>query len=160
MAFLDKLGDLAKNLGDKTQDAIETTKLNSKINGEKNAAAECMRKIGEYYYGRYKEDGQADPELAELYAAIDGHNQTIADAQGEIDRIKSESAAQSAAAQPAAAPGGASCTACGKVNPAGTKFCSDCGAKIEAPAAPVCPGCGAQLAPGVKFCAECGYKLA
>jgi hypothetical protein len=32
MAFLDKLGEMAHNIGDKTTDAIETTKLNSKIN--------------------------------------------------------------------------------------------------------------------------------
>ena len=40
MAFLDKLGDIARNIGDKTTDAIETTKLNSKINGERAAIAE------------------------------------------------------------------------------------------------------------------------
>jgi len=41
MAFFDKLNQVAKNIGDKTNDAIETTKLSSKINAEKSAAAEC-----------------------------------------------------------------------------------------------------------------------
>ena len=31
MALFDKLSDFAKNIGDKTTDAIETGKLNSKI---------------------------------------------------------------------------------------------------------------------------------
>ena len=31
MAFFDKLNQVAKNLGDKTTDAIETTKLNTKL---------------------------------------------------------------------------------------------------------------------------------
>lgn len=44
MAFFDKLGDLAKNIGDKTSDAIETNKLNSKINTENAAAGEELKK--------------------------------------------------------------------------------------------------------------------
>ena len=35
MAFLDKLGSLAKNLGDKTNEAIAMSKLNGKITSEK-----------------------------------------------------------------------------------------------------------------------------
>ena len=31
MAFFDKLNQVAKNIGDRTTDAIETTKLNSKM---------------------------------------------------------------------------------------------------------------------------------
>ena len=53
MAFFDKLNQVAKNLGDKTTDAIETTKLNTKIHTERNAAAEEFKKIGEYYYNVY-----------------------------------------------------------------------------------------------------------
>ena len=35
MAFFDKLSEMAKNIGDKTNDAIETTKLNSKSTGKR-----------------------------------------------------------------------------------------------------------------------------
>ena len=44
MALFDKLNQVAKNLGDKTTDAIETTKLNTKIHTERNAAAEEFKK--------------------------------------------------------------------------------------------------------------------
>jgi len=49
------------------------------------------------------------------------------------------------------------CPACGYNNPEGTKFCNECGAKLEP--AQNCPACGAALTPGLKFCGECGEKL-
>jgi len=54
------------------------------------------------------------------------------------------------------------CAKCGATMAPGTKFCPECGEKIEesAPAAPqACPKCGTICAPDVKFCPECGEKL-
>jgi large subunit ribosomal protein L7/L12 len=56
------------------------------------------------------------------------------------------------------------CSGCGKEYPAGTKFCAECGGKVEEmkPAAPVvfaCTGCGKEYPAGTKFCAECGGKV-
>ena len=53
MAFFDKLGGLAKTIGDKTADAIEINKLSSRINSEKAAGGEEMKKIGVFYYGSF-----------------------------------------------------------------------------------------------------------
>lgn len=64
---------------------------------------------------------------------------------------------------PQAAPAAAAtmaCPKCGHQNPVGTKFCSNCGEKIEAAAGGFCSNCGAQLAPGAKFCPQCGQKVA
>jgi class 3 adenylate cyclase/tetratricopeptide (TPR) repeat protein len=47
------------------------------------------------------------------------------------------------------------CSACGAENPAGHKFCSECGA----PLVTGCPSCGSQFIPGQKFCGECGAQL-
>ena len=164
MAIFEKIGDFAKNIGDKTQDAIETSKLNSKINGEKSAAAECMRKIGEYYYGKYRADGQSEAEVSELYAAIDGHYQAIADAEADIEKIKAENAAKSNADAPAPsapASGGILCPSCGTPIPDGTSFCVGCGTKIEAavPGGIPCPSCGKLNPEGMKFCVGCGSKM-
>jgi DNA-directed RNA polymerase subunit RPC12/RpoP len=169
MAFLDKLGDMARSLGDKATDAIETTELNNKIGAEKTAMAECMRQVGEYYYGKYLAGESDDPGAAELFAAIDGHNKAIADAQAEIARIQAENetlVAQAAAPvtteAAASAAGEIVCPICGKPNSAGTKFCAECGGKFEASAAPesrACPGCGAQVPFTSKFCNECGHKF-
>lgn len=48
-----------------------------------------------------------------------------------------------------------SCPNCGKPNAAGTKFCAECGSKMELAKVP-CVKCGAELREGAKFCSECG----
>jgi len=47
------------------------------------------------------------------------------------------------------------CPRCQADNPPSAKFCSDCGARLEAS----CPGCGHANAPGAHFCNECGRAL-
>jgi class 3 adenylate cyclase/tetratricopeptide (TPR) repeat protein len=47
------------------------------------------------------------------------------------------------------------CPRCQHENPAGVKFCGECGAKLEAR----CPACGIGNPPGNKFCHECGATL-
>jgi len=172
-AFFDKVGGLAKNLGSKASDSIETTKLNGKIKAEKTAITELQQKIGEYYFQLHEAGQEADPNTAEWLAAIDGHNAAVAELQAEIARIQAEAAQPvPAAAVPGAvyaapipeanygAAQGAFCAACGHENPAGTKFCGGCGAKLEAeePAPRIC-ACGATVPPGIKFCGECGAKF-
>jgi len=47
------------------------------------------------------------------------------------------------------------CPRCQQENPAGQKFCGDCGARLAAS----CATCGAANPPGQKFCGECGAAL-
>jgi class 3 adenylate cyclase/tetratricopeptide (TPR) repeat protein len=47
------------------------------------------------------------------------------------------------------------CTSCGTENPAGTKFCKDCGTRLGL----ACAACGIALLPGAKFCGECGSPV-
>ena len=42
-----------------------------------------------------------------------------------------------------------SCPGCGFENPAGMKFCGECGQALNV--ASVCPGCGFENPPGFKF---------
>ena len=42
------------------------------------------------------------------------------------------------------------------MDPAETKFCSECGFRLETN---TCPGCGGAIKPGMKFCPECGRSL-
>ena len=54
------------------------------------------------------------------------------------------------------------CPKCGTANPAGAKFCQNCGANTQAQAAAAtvtCPNCQAQVQAGVKFCNNCGQSL-
>src|SRR3954463_356213 len=48
------------------------------------------------------------------------------------------------------------CTQCQADNPAGMKFCGQCGSKLT----PICAQCGTELPPGFKFCGACGTPLA
>ena len=47
------------------------------------------------------------------------------------------------------------CASCQTENPAGNKFCSECGQ----PLARTCPSCGTPYQAGQKFCGECGTTL-
>src|SRR5712671_3044845 len=47
------------------------------------------------------------------------------------------------------------CSKCGSENPAGKKFCSDCGAGLLVR----CPQCKADNTPSARFCGECGFPL-
>lgn len=51
--------------------------------------------------------------------------------------------------------GGKFCSNCGASVNAGAKFCSNCGA----PQSNNCPGCGNPIEPGAKFCSNCGRPL-
>jgi class 3 adenylate cyclase/tetratricopeptide (TPR) repeat protein len=50
---------------------------------------------------------------------------------------------------------GVTCPTCGGENPAGKRFCGDCGA----PLALVCASCGSENPPGKRFCGDCGAPL-
>jgi len=52
------------------------------------------------------------------------------------------------------------CATCGKTNAIRTKFCGECGCKIEVatPTSLTCPNCNAQITTTTKFCGECGNK--
>jgi len=158
---------ILKNLGDKVGAAVETQKLNAKINAEKEAIDGVSKKIGEYYYRQYKSGDKLPEEAASLCAVIDGHNKAIDDAKAEIERLKTKSETEAAPGLPPAGPEGV-CPSCGKPNPPKTKFCNECGAKLPEQAAPglppagpegVCPSCGKPNPPKTKFCSECGAKL-
>ena len=47
------------------------------------------------------------------------------------------------------------CSSCGAENPAGHKFCGNCGARLVT----ACPSCGTALIPGHRFCGECGTPV-
>ena len=59
------------------------------------------------------------------------------------------------------------CPECGFDNPDDTKFCTNCGSKLEAAAPPptptaptnLCPQCGSEIRPEARFCDQCGARL-
>ncbi|MBI4856340.1 MAG: zinc ribbon domain-containing protein [Acetobacterium woodii] len=49
------------------------------------------------------------------------------------------------------------CGSCNATIPAGSKFCLQCGQKVNTAA--FCLNCGEKLPPGSKFCLSCGQKV-
>lgn len=47
------------------------------------------------------------------------------------------------------------CLKCGSRNPAGAKYCLECGSKFELG----CPSCGKMNTLESKFCSDCGFQL-
>lgn len=101
MAFLEKLKETAKNigektteiakdLGEKTSDAIEIGKLQAKINTEKNAMKEDIRLIGEFYYNHFVNGGEVIPEALEACEKAKAHADKIEELKAEIERVKTE----------------------------------------------------------------------
>lgn len=58
---------------------------------------------------------------------------------------------------PLQAAGGVNCPKCGALNPAGAKFCLNCGSPLQSTVK--CPKCGSEIQAGAKFCPNCGEKL-
>ncbi len=168
MALFDKLNRMAKNIGDKAGDAVEITKLTSDIALENNSLNGDLKKIGEFYYNLFAAGGEVAPEVIDWCNSAKVRYENIAAKQAEIEKIKAENNAEkqpqpAAPAQPAAAT--IICPSCKADNTPGTKFCHNCGMKLEAPAVQpepaaekVCPGCNRVLPRGTKFCPECGMK--
>lgn len=143
MAFFDKLNDLAKNIGDKTGDAIETGRLNSKIAADKKEIAALMQKAGEYYYEKYKNGDVPPEEIKDYFAAADEKYVQISEHQSEISKLKTaDEAGRAAGAEPQSVP--------------------ESSVVMETQAASVkiaCPGCGATYDAGTRFCGECGSSM-
>ena len=167
MALFDKINTIAKNVGEKTGDAIEITKLNAKISSEKSAIADIYKQLGERIYEKYASGAYQDADMAELFTAVDARRANIAEAEDKIKAIKAENEAKAqTVAQPAeqAAPAGAVCPGCGAAVAEGVKFCNQCGTRVEvsvpaAEAKKFCSSCGAEAVSGVKFCSQCGAKI-
>lgn len=87
-SFFDKLTDAASTIGDKAGDAIEVTKLKSKINSEKKVVEMELAKIGRIYYELHKNGQELTPEAAEICAIVDAHYEIIKDTEKTLELYK------------------------------------------------------------------------
>ncbi|MBQ3405179.1 MAG: zinc ribbon domain-containing protein [Oscillospiraceae bacterium] len=144
MAFFDKIGgalravgsktnDIAKNVTEKTGDAIEITKLNGKINVEKAKIAKQYADLGEYCYEQFAAVAVMPGDAHEFCSAIDESNEIIAEALADIEKLKSKPEEFVGEAEEEA--------------------------EEETPEAEACPCCGCDCAEEANFCANCGAKL-
>ena len=99
MGFFDQLGDVAKNLGaaagdlakqvsDKTNDALEISKLNSKIAAERLEIEKEKKKISEALFDKFAKGEEVPEEIKEFCENIKARFQNIDSLNAEIEKVK------------------------------------------------------------------------
>ncbi len=92
MAFMEKLGSMAKTIGEKAGDAMEMAKIEAKMKTAESTYKENIKKIGEYYCAVYRAGGQIAPEIeAKVKEAVENYDIAV-EQQRIINRINEEKA--------------------------------------------------------------------
>ena len=173
MSFLDQLSARVNQgfnqVTSQTKDFTEQVKIENEIKNLEKAAQANYEELGRAMYNasRHSSGEAADYEV--IMRQIDGILQQIQEKKAAKQEIMNR----------------VICPSCGKSVPAGTKFCSYCGAPMEhtpvaaaVPAEPQvhdgerqmggeqmcgaerhCPNCGEVIEPGAKFCVKCGTRI-
>ena len=122
MAFLDKINDFAKTATEKTNNAIESTKLSAKIDLEHRAMNDIIRKIGEHYVAKMDSGEILDDEVMAIYQGVLSSRKHIEEMRAEIEALKTPKTVSEAAVS-----GQKFCPFCGKELDVSAKFCLNCG---------------------------------
>ena len=115
MAFLDELTKRMNDAKKTAQKAAEVARLQHKVNVKENEFDELFMDIGELYYNLFKRGEQPSEELADLCRKVDSLAAEIEGLKLKLDDLKDIRR----------------CTACGSVQNTDSKFCANCGAKLE-----------------------------
>lgn len=153
-AILEQISDLAKNVSQKTTDAIEITKMTAKINMEKASIEKEYKKLGKYYYKKHATDACLEDEIQEQFQAIRERMDTIARMEEELEQLKTRIHGKDFAGRIVAI-----CPYCGHGNPSGEQFCNECGENMEIKDKTICPSCGMPNKAAASFCNDCGASL-
>ena len=127
MAFFDKINDLAKTATEKTNNAIEITKLTAKCDSEQRNLNAIIQKIGEYYVAKIDAGEVLDDEVMAMFEGILTGRKNIVEMRAEIEALKAPKTAEPAPAEIAADK--KFCPSCGKELDSDAKFCLNCGAQ-------------------------------
>ena len=128
-------GELAKNVADKTNDLLETGKLNGQISSANTSINELKIRLGDHYWNLFVQGEQLDEDAVVLCNTIQEYADEIAKLKAQLNERKTK---REAAA-------GQVCQACGTINHLDACFCKNCGVKLEiieeAPAEEGCQCC-------------------
>ena len=103
MGFFDQLGDVAKNIGksagdfakqvgDKTNDALEISKLNTKISAENAEIVKEKKKLSDALFERFARGEEVPEEVKEFCDNIKSHLLNIDGFKEEIEKVKAAAA--------------------------------------------------------------------
>mgnify|MGYP000710779683 FL=1 len=107
MGFFDQLGDVAKNIGksagdfakqvgDKTNDALEISKLNTKISAENAEIEKEKKKLSDALFERFARGEEVPEEVKEFCDNIKSHLLNIDGFKEEIEKVKAAAAERAA----------------------------------------------------------------
>lgn len=107
MGFFDQLGDVAKNIGksagdfakqvgDKTNDALEISKLNTKISAENAEIEKEKKKLSDALFERFTRGEEVPEEVKEFCDNIKSHLLNIDGFKEEIEKVKAAAAERAA----------------------------------------------------------------
>lgn len=128
----------------------DARKISRKIKEEERKQRELFRKLGVYIFVNYSD--KVDNQVSELCSNIRESESRILEYKG----LREESV------------DGITCPSCGMAVQKGTRFCTNCGMKLEqiadqttisSPKQRVCPSCGMKMSDDVLFCTNCGTRL-
>ncbi|MBR3694131.1 MAG: hypothetical protein IKL88_06360 [Erysipelotrichales bacterium] len=151
MAFLEKINQLAKNIEEKTGDAIEITKLNGKIVNETAGFHEDIKKIGEFYYTRFLQGEELHVDIIEVARNAQKHSEEIELAKAEIEKIKTNVPANEPEVLVAPEINGPMVEEVVEAPPVVEEVI------VEGPR--VCPSCYKEVEANIKYCPNCGQKM-
>ena len=121
MALIDKINDFAKTATEKTNNAIEITKLSAKIDSEQRTLNDIIRKIGEYYVAKIDSGEVLDEEVMAIYEGVLASRNSIAEMRAEVEALKAPKTNSAVSAEQKV------CPFCGKPLDVSAKFCLHCG---------------------------------
>lgn len=88
--FFDKAKKMAGMAAEKTGDVVEMGKQKAKIVSLKSDIGSAEKKIGRYFFEKFKDDENADADVIEFIKEIAAKEAEIKEIEEEIEKIKEE----------------------------------------------------------------------
>ena len=143
------LGGLAKSVVPKDTPEGKLLAAQSELIDLQAQESEILLEIGKNAYAQNPSAWPQDTKLRLIQQNITAAQATLNEAkqaQEQADAAKVEEDAKGR------------CQSCGHKNPAGVKFCQECGTPLSAAGPKYCISCGTELSQGTRFCGVCGAR--
>ncbi len=140
MAFLDKLGEIAKSAAEKANDGLEINRINGDISVQEGNITAYQRALGLYYWEKFLAGEILEQEPMEICEKIVMAQQNIASYQTEIAKIKADRQAE-------------------KEQRLQQKKAEQCEKEQQSETITCCSHCGAVVQQGQNFCTNCGNSI-
>lgn len=157
MAFLDKLGELAKSAADKANDSLEINRINSDIVMEQGNIQVYQTDLGKYYWAKFVMGEKLDDEAMHICDKIVAAQDKIRALETEIETIKADREAEKAerAEQKRQEAEQAAKEAAERVEEKRAQQADS----VTVDGERFCGSCGAPLSEEQKFCGNCGKPV-